>query len=127
MECTNCGDNCSFVKSGFCKTDRECPFFVESWWQLENNPTPKLVKDCFPKKFAFEQNNLLHRFLCMQEVVEDVRNRMERLEILLDQLINESRDMIIEKHIEKLNLNQKSLSNTQNYQTTNLLNNEENK
>jgi hypothetical protein len=125
MECTNCGDNCSFVKSGFCQTDRECPFYVESWWQLENKPNPKLIKDCFPKKFALEQNGLLHRFLCMQEVLEDVRNRMNRLELLLDQLINESRQMIIEKRIESLSLREEKLLNSINDNKNNYLNIEE--
>lgn len=112
MDCSNCGNECSFVKSGFCKTDRECPFYVETWWQLEGNPNPKLIKDCFPKKFALEQNNLLHRFLCMQSVVEDVRNRMAKLESMLEQLMQQSHEFLLEKRLESLNSKEKNISIT---------------
>lgn len=102
MECTNCGDECSFVKSGFCKIDKECPFFVESWWQLDGQPQPKLIKDCFPKKFIAEQNNLLHRFLVTQSVLEELRNRIDILEKLLKQLINQGQDFLTEQYYLKL-------------------------
>ena len=102
MENSNCGCDCAFVKSGFCNTDRECPFYLESWWQKADEPNPKLVKDCFPKKLAVEQNQLLHRMLCAQGVVEDVRNRMDRLEQMLAQLISQSKEFILEKSSEKL-------------------------
>lgn len=86
MENTNCGCNCAFVKSGFCKTDNECPYFVQTLWQQEGNPNPKLVSDCFPKKFSLEQNQLLHRFLCMQGVLEEQRHRIASLEASIKQL-----------------------------------------
>lgn len=98
MENSNCGCECSFVKSGFCKTDRECPFFVETWWTKDNEPNPKLVKDCFPKKFALEQNHLLHRFLCTQSAVEDLRNRMDRIENMLSMLIGQTKEFMREKN-----------------------------
>lgn len=102
MDNSNCGCECSFVKSGFCNSDKECPFYIETWWQKADEPTPKLFKDCFPKKLAVEQNNLLHRMLCTQSVVEDVRNRMDRLEQMLSQLIAQSKEFILEKKTEKL-------------------------
>ena len=97
MDCTNCKENCSFVKSGFCETDRGCPFYLESWWLKDGDPEPKLIKDCFPKKFGVEQNRLLHRFLATQSVVEDVRNRMDRLENLLATLIDQSKEFLVER------------------------------
>lgn len=104
MEHTNCGDNCAFVKSGFCKCDKECPFYVETWWQLSGSTQPQLIKDCFPKKLTIEQNNLLHRHICLQGVVEDVRNRMDRLEALLINLTAQSKEFLMEKRQERLNL-----------------------
>lgn len=98
MENSNCGCECSFVKSGFCKTDKECPFYVETWWQKEGVPDPKLIKDCFPKKFALEQNHLLHRQLCMQSVMEGVRNRMDRIETMLTMLISQSKEFLNQKN-----------------------------
>ncbi len=109
MENSNCGDECAFVKSGFCKCDRECPFYVETWWQLEGKPDPKLVKDCFPKKFALEQNHLLHRQLCLQSVVEDVRNRMDRIETMLVNLTSQSKEFLIEKSQESLESRQSKI------------------
>ena len=108
MDNTNCGCECSFVKSGFCKTDKECPFYLESWWHKADQPQPKLVKDCFPKKLAIEQNNVLHRILCTQGVVEDVRNRMDRLELMLGQLIAQSKQFILEKSSERIDSEQES-------------------
>lgn len=102
MENTSCGCECSFVKSGFCKTDKECPFYIETLWQKDGEPTPKIVKDCSPKKMMIEQNALLHRCLCMQSVVEDVRNRMDRIEGLLINLTSHSKEFLIEKSRESL-------------------------
>lgn len=87
MDNTNCGENCCFVKSGFCKTDKECPFFIETWWKLDGKDIPKLVSDCFPKKFMFEQNNLLHRLLSVQSAEEQLRNRVAKLEMMFQQFM----------------------------------------
>ncbi len=88
MENTNCGEKCAFVKSGFCKTDHECPHFVQTIWQKHGDPTPKIVSDCSPKKILVEQNQLLHRFLCMQGVVEELRHKVTNLEDAIKQLCN---------------------------------------
>jgi hypothetical protein len=88
MENTSCGSNCAFVKSGFCQTDKECPHFVQSLWQKEGDPMPKIVSDCYPKKFILEQNQLLHRFLCMQSVTEELRHKVSTLEDAIKQLCN---------------------------------------
>jgi hypothetical protein len=109
MENTNCGENCAYVKAGFCKKDCECPYYVETWWQCQDEPAPKLVKDCFPKKFAFEQNNMLHRFMGVQSALENVRNRMSSLETQLNELICQSKDLLIEKYQEKEILEQRSI------------------
>lgn len=96
MENTNCGENCCFVKQGFCKTDKECPFYVQTWWQLNDNPVPKMVEDCFPKKFSQEQNLLLHKFLSLQAIQENTRNRLDKIEKLLTILVSQSRDFLLD-------------------------------
>lgn len=93
MDCTNCGNECAFVKSGFCQTDKGCPFYLESWWHLEGAQDPKLIKDCFPKKFGVEQNHLLHRFLGLQKAVEQLRNNISRLENIISILIDRDEDL----------------------------------
>lgn len=102
MENTNCGDKCKFVKAGICKCETECPFYTEFWWNVANETHPRLIKDCFPKRTTYEQNNLLHRNICLQGVVEDVRNRMDRIECLLANLISQSKEFISEKMLEQL-------------------------
>lgn len=104
MENTNCGENCCFVKQGFCKSDKECPFYVQSWWQIKDNPTPKMVEDCFPKKFSQEQNFLLHRFLELQSLQENTRNRLDKIEKLLTILVSQSREFLLEN---SMNQNEK--------------------
>lgn len=104
MENTNCGCDCAFVKSGFCNTDRECPFYCESIWQLKGGTEIKTVKDCYPKRQTMEQNNLTHRFMALQSLQEDLRNRMDRLELLLNTLIQQSQTFLIEKMKEKNNI-----------------------
>ena len=88
MKDTSCGIECAYVKTGFCKTEKECPFFVQTLWQKDGEQTPKIVSDCFPKKFALEQNQLLHRFLCMQSVQEELRHKITNLELYVKQLCN---------------------------------------
>ena len=97
MEDSSCGNSCSFVTSGFCKSETECPFYLETWWRKSDNPTPKLVKDCFPKKFAFEQNQLLHRFLGMQSALEEMRNKFSALENVIMNLVVESKEALKEE------------------------------
>jgi len=99
MECTNCGENCSFVKSGFCKTDRECPFYVESLWTHHDRTQPKLVKDCFPKKFMFEQNNLLHQTICMQSAIEQLNFKVSNLEKVIKELILQNNSLCAQNEI----------------------------
>lgn len=101
MENTNCGSDCAFVKSGFCNSDKECPFYCESIWQLKGTNEIKTVKDCYPKRQTMEQNNLGQRFITLQSLQEDLRNRMDRLEHLLNVLIQQSETYLIEKIQEK--------------------------
>jgi hypothetical protein len=53
-----------------------------------------------------EQNNLLHRHICLQGVVEDVRNRMDRIEQMLINLTSQSKEFLIEKSQESLDSRQ---------------------
>jgi hypothetical protein len=90
MEDTNCGDECAFVKAGFCNKDKECPFYCESIWQVRRGTEIKTVKDCHPKKSMMETNNLHYRMGVLQEIQEDLRNRLDRIELTLNTLIEQS-------------------------------------
>jgi len=86
MKNTNCGENCCYVKQGFCKTDSECPFFVQTWWKNDLSPDPIILSDCFPKKFALEQNHLLNKQIVLQSCIEETRNKLDLLEKSVSQL-----------------------------------------
>ncbi len=107
MENTNCEKECAFVKSGFCSSDKECPHYLESWWEIQGKHEPKLVKDCFPKKFGMEQNRLLYKFSCVHADVGNLKNRLEQIEIMLMNLINRSNEFLLEnskENVENKNL-----------------------
>lgn len=97
MEDTRCGEDCCFVKQGFCKTDRECPFYCESIWQIRGGTEIKTVKDCYPKRATSETNNLHYKMGCLQEIQEDLRNRLDRIEGSLMNLINQSAEYLREQ------------------------------
>jgi len=116
LEHSNCGSNCSFVKSGFCNSDKECPFYIESWWQEAGSATPKMIKDCYPKRASIEQNNLLHRNIALQGVVEEVRNRISRLEMMLELLISQSKEFLLDKNAQQVDSGFKQLPKTESPQ-----------
>lgn len=101
MENTNCGEDCCFVKQGFCKTDRECPFYAESIWNLKGGTETRTIKDCHPKRSISETNNLHYQMLCMQQVQNDLRNRMERIELTINALLEQSQALLIEQREER--------------------------
>ena len=99
MENTNCGEDCCFVKQGFCKTDKECPFYCESIWQTEGGTKIKTVKDCYPKRASTETNNLHYRMTVLQSMQEDLRNRLDRIELSLSALISQSQEYLREQKL----------------------------
>lgn len=96
MEDTNCGELCAFVKSGFCNSDRECPFYCESIWQKKGGDGIQTVKDCYPKRATFETNNLHYKMCGLQANQEDLRNRMDKIEKMLDVLVQQSHAFLVE-------------------------------
>ena len=95
MECTSCKENCPFVKSKLCATERECPNFMESWWQEGGTEQPKVITDCAPKRMLLQQQVEVNRMFALQQAVEQMRNRLETLEGLLVQLIQQSKEYIL--------------------------------
>ena len=105
MENTNCGDKCSFVKSGFCNSDCECPFYIESIW--ESKGEPKVIKDCSPKRMMLEQNRMTNHFIGVQSSVQVLRDKVENLEKALVFLISRSKELMVELDKENLKLEKK--------------------
>ena len=52
MESTACGKECPFVKQGFCNSDKECPHYVESWWQKGDTQVSQINQRLRTKTYA---------------------------------------------------------------------------
>ena len=75
MKDTACGENCPFVKQGFCAKDCECPHYVESWWIENQTNEPVLIRDCSPKRMLLQQQVLQARLEIVQASLEEARNQ----------------------------------------------------
>jgi hypothetical protein len=90
MEDTFCADDCKFVKAKFCKSCKDCPFYVETWWQPKDG-APKLVRDCFPKRSILLQAEMVNRSLATQSANEQTRNEIH----ILADIFKKSMDVIV--------------------------------
>ena len=102
IENTNCCENCAFVKAGLCKTDTGCPNYVESWWLEKDGVTPKMVKDCAPKRMIFMQQVEVHRMQAVQAALEQTRNECMLLQQELKTCLQQSIAYMEEKRIGEL-------------------------
>lgn len=73
MENTSCGDECPFVKNKYCSSCKECPNYLESWWTQAGQETPKLIKDCAPKRMLLQQQHMQLRLEQLQATIETQR------------------------------------------------------
>ena len=96
MDCTNCKENCAFVKSGFIKNDSECPNYIEGWWQVSGESSPRLVKDCFVKRNTIEMCEISSKNLALQVVVQNLRNEIFELKNMLQAILEKSNEYIKE-------------------------------
>src|SRR5690554_2741466 len=96
MENTSCGENCCFVQSGFCNSEKDCPNYTETIWEEASTGKIKTVKDCSPKRTMIEQQRLINSFTGVTASVQVLRDKIDKLESLLLQIINESKIFIAE-------------------------------
>lgn len=96
MEDTRCGENCCFVKSGFCDSDIGCPNFTETLWEEGSSGKIKTVRDCSPKRTMIEQQRMINSFAGTQASVQVLRDKIDRLEMLLVNLVNQTKEVFIE-------------------------------
>jgi preprotein translocase subunit SecD len=68
---------------------------MESWWLEGGTGQPKVISDCAPKRMLLQQQVEVNRMFALQQSVEQMRNRLETLEGLLSQLIQQSKDYVI--------------------------------
>lgn len=112
MENTSCEGKCPFLKTGFCNSVEECPNHIESWWQEGQTGTPKLVRDCVPKRLMIQLAAMQARFEGVQLASEQARNECHRMNGHFAALLEESRRFIgeQEKSVPSLELKNKELT-----------------
>lgn len=86
---TACGCECPFVKNGFCKTDKECPHYVESWWKEGKTGDQKLVRDCSPKRLLIQSNAQFNRMDGLQAAFDSQRNQFADIGMHFQKLMEE--------------------------------------
>src|SRR6187402_3608775 len=90
MDDTACGAECPLVKSGICQSDKQCPNFLETWWQEGEQGRPKMVRDCAPKRTMLQQADFTHRMIGMQAAIEQMRNKLDNLCAIFNQVAEQS-------------------------------------
>jgi hypothetical protein len=74
---------------------------MESWWQEGGTGQPKVISDCAPKRMLIQQQVEVNRMFALQQAVEQMRNRLETLEGLLGQLIQQSKEYVLQQTVPK--------------------------
>lgn len=97
MKDTACGENCCFVKIGACKSQDQCPNYLESIWRDERTQEIKNIKDCVPKRMLLEQQAIVNRQFILQEALSEMRDKFQKLESLLILMIKDSQDYLKEQ------------------------------
>jgi hypothetical protein len=105
MQNTVC-ENCPFVKMGFCADVRDCPNYCESWWTQGGETTPKLLKDCSPKRLLIQQQYLQLRLEQLTASNDAQRNENLVLVSQLKTMIDMTNAVLVE-HSKTLKLDQK--------------------
>lgn len=98
MDNTACGENCPYVQSGFCKSDKECPHYTESWWIEGSTQQQKLLKDCAPKRLILQSNYHDHRIEGLQISIVEQRNAFN--EMITQLCIVADRLKALQDHVE---------------------------
>lgn len=99
MESTACGKECPFVKQGFCESDKQCPNYIETWWQKGQDTQPVKLCDCSPKRMVLQQQVMQAKFECVQQSLEQSRNQYAELTNYLKNLIETSKQIILQKDL----------------------------
>lgn len=110
MENTSCGEECPFVKTGFCNSDRECPNYSESCWVEGRTGEQKMVKDCIPKRLMIQNNYQQIRLEGLQQAIEQQRNAFLQLGESFGEVIIQIKDLMKDKGIAQVIREKKTLS-----------------
>jgi hypothetical protein len=78
-------ENCPFKEMGF----KTCPNYIETFWQEQGNPQPKIVKDCSPKRTLLMLQELYNRFFGLQQQVSQAEGAIVDFRALLSSFAGE--------------------------------------
>jgi hypothetical protein len=109
MENTSCGENCPYVKQGFCNNEKECPNFIETYWIENDTGNKKKINDCSPKRVLLNQMAMQSRFELVQQALEQSRNEYSELSSYLKTLIQMSKT-VLSNNLKKEVSDEKALS-----------------
>ena len=107
MQNTSCGNKCAYVKGGFCKEERDCPNYSESFWLEGQTGQQRLIADCIPKRLMIQLASLQARFEGVQASQEQNRNELILLKAKFEALLDCSKKIVdheTEKHYQKITL-----------------------
>ena len=110
MEDTSCGDKCAFIKMGACSRCEECPNYMESWW-TEHMGSPKLVKDCSPKRLLLQNQHLHLRLEQLQASCDVARTEYENVAGKFTQMLALT-EKLLDQHAKSLILHDEPLQLT---------------
>lgn len=100
---TACKD-CPFKKMGM----SECPNYIETFWHEKNNPQPKLVKDCAPKRTLLMLQEMYTRMFGIQQQINQAENAILGFKATMDHFGEFTRMMEAEQY-KKVDYNDSTL------------------
>lgn len=90
MEGTCKKEKCPFYK----EHGKDCPFYVETWWQEGENGKTALVEDCAPIRAMVMQQDFHNRMVGIQQAVESQRNKTDDLNKTFKTVLEQTREYI---------------------------------
>lgn len=64
----------------------ECPNYIETLWHEKDNPQPRIVKDCAPKRTLLMLQELYNRTFSLQQQVSQGEGQIIELKATLSNL-----------------------------------------
>ena len=75
---------CPYKEKGF----KECPNYIETIWQEEGNPQPKIVKDCAPRRSLLLLQELCNKSFALQKQTSQMEGEIGQFTGLFTELLS---------------------------------------
>lgn len=76
-------ENCPFKEMGY----KECPNYIETIWNEIDNPEPRIVRDCAPRRSLLLLQELLNKSFAVQAQASQMEGEVVKLRGVFSQLI----------------------------------------